>query len=355
MSRTVFILGAGASKEAGGPLMAEFLDTAEQLHQQNEVGEYAADFELVFKGRAALNAVQIKSVLDLFNIESVFGAFEMGRLIGRLGSLSSEEVDKLGPATRRVIATTLERSIRYPSRAEGVLPPAPYDKFARTVAELTSSRVGPVSVLTLNYDIALDYAFHYHNIGIDYRLSKGGRAGDMPVMKLHGSLNWTSCRKCNVVKVLDVDKSFASQQWRSNPEWGENLRLHITGALSKLEHCGKPCLPESVIVPPTWNKAEYQDVIARVWSRAAEELSDAENVVVMGYSLPRTDEFFQYLFRLGTVSDKLIRRFIVCDPDDGVAERCKELLANDPRGRLRHYPRAFSAAVSELKFWLGVE
>jgi len=30
MSKTVFILGAGASKEAGAPLMNEFLDSARE-------------------------------------------------------------------------------------------------------------------------------------------------------------------------------------------------------------------------------------------------------------------------------------------------------------------------------------
>ena len=31
MSKTVFILGAGASREAGAPLMFDFLDTAENI------------------------------------------------------------------------------------------------------------------------------------------------------------------------------------------------------------------------------------------------------------------------------------------------------------------------------------
>jgi hypothetical protein len=49
MSQTVFVLGAGASRDAGGPLMFDFLDIAERLMRSDEVGDAKASFELVFK------------------------------------------------------------------------------------------------------------------------------------------------------------------------------------------------------------------------------------------------------------------------------------------------------------------
>ena len=39
MSQVVIILGAGASKAAGAPLMADFLDTAFSLWKTNQVRE----------------------------------------------------------------------------------------------------------------------------------------------------------------------------------------------------------------------------------------------------------------------------------------------------------------------------
>lgn len=46
MSKTVFILGAGASKEAGAPLMYEFLDFAKELYSSNQIKvEYRSDFK----------------------------------------------------------------------------------------------------------------------------------------------------------------------------------------------------------------------------------------------------------------------------------------------------------------------
>jgi len=37
MAKNVFILGAGASKEAGAPLMAEFLDVARDLFTSGKI------------------------------------------------------------------------------------------------------------------------------------------------------------------------------------------------------------------------------------------------------------------------------------------------------------------------------
>src|SRR5271154_3289597 len=91
MSKTVFIIGAGVSKGAGAPLMNDFLDVAYRLGKTDASGN--ADFDLVFRGRDALQSVFSKSTMDLLNLESVFVAFEMAKLLRRLGTLSVEEVE----------------------------------------------------------------------------------------------------------------------------------------------------------------------------------------------------------------------------------------------------------------------
>jgi hypothetical protein len=42
---------------------------------------------------------------------------------------------------------------------------------------------------------------------------------------------------------------------------------------------------------------------------------EAQEIIVIGYSLPETDFFFRNLFALGTVGRKFIRRFAVVNPD----------------------------------------
>ena len=53
---------------------------------------------------------------------------------------------------------------------------------------------------------------------------------------------------------------------------------------------------DSAIVPPTWDKAKYRNSIRNVWQYAAQALSEAENIIVAGFSLPSTDDFFKYLY-----------------------------------------------------------
>jgi hypothetical protein len=82
--------------------------------------------------------------------------------------------------------------------------------------------------------------------------------------------------------------------------------LNIASLLKEVTHCGKPALNDPVIVPPTWNKTQYHKEIGGVWTEAAKHLSEAENIFIIGYSLPDTDQFFRYLYSLGTVGDTLI-------------------------------------------------
>src|SRR5437870_2326703 len=70
MTKTVFILGAGASKKAGAPLMDEFLDVAEGRWKVGAAGKSEESFKSVFKGIAALQDVHSKARLDFNNIEA---------------------------------------------------------------------------------------------------------------------------------------------------------------------------------------------------------------------------------------------------------------------------------------------
>ncbi len=173
----------------------------------------------------------------------------------------------------------------------------------------------------------------------------------LPFAKLHGSVNWVQCQKCPVVQSLNLGDFFTRYHYAwdiAAVDKTKPLRLAIEQALGKLEHCGQACAAEALIVPPTWNKSQYHDVIENVWRRAAKEMSEAENIVVIGYSLPPTDQFFQYLFALGCVGRRLLRRFIVCDPDHAVEQRFRDLLAPAALDGFEYLPGVFSACLGTI-------
>src|SRR5262249_15169356 len=217
MSRTVFILGAGASKQAGGPLMAEFLDVAEKLRGSRKSTISANNFDLVFKGRAALQSVHSKSNLDLANIESVFAAFEMAALFKRsLGDLKVEDVQGLSSATRRLIVETLESELAFPFMVGVVMPPPPYNEFVALIAKIMEKDNTGVSLITFNYDLALDYALHFNSLRPNYCLDDNVQG--IPFMKVHGSLNWARCSKleCGAIAPWHLHEFFSTNSWNTS-------------------------------------------------------------------------------------------------------------------------------------------
>lgn len=117
MSDTVFILGAGASKQCGAPLMAEFLDVANQLLRSQAVrGEKKEHFENVFRAIGALQSVHSKAQLDLTNIESIFTALEIANVLKKLPGFDVEEIPGVIASLKEVIVSTLESTMDFPTR-----------------------------------------------------------------------------------------------------------------------------------------------------------------------------------------------------------------------------------------------
>ena len=122
--KTVFIFGAGASREAGSPLMCDFLDIADGLKRQktNSVRDVIKEFEDVFNTISELQGVFSKSYLDLDNIESLFGAIEMGLLLGKFADREEENIQSLKESIITLIYKTLENKIVFPVRKKNLCP-----------------------------------------------------------------------------------------------------------------------------------------------------------------------------------------------------------------------------------------
>jgi hypothetical protein len=201
--------------------MADFLDSADELRRTVDLGEDRESFDVVFKGIAALQAVHSKSALDVYNLESVFAAFEMAALFGTSGIFGSEEIQKLGIAIRRVIVRTLEERILFPVENNRTRPPMPYQDFVQLVhglhRDLPQTKQDRVAVITFNYDIALDYAFHFSGVKLNYGLQPTKDRTRFQLMKLHGSLNWSRCAECNTVVPWHPEEFFSKRNWQL---WG---------------------------------------------------------------------------------------------------------------------------------------
>jgi NAD-dependent SIR2 family protein deacetylase len=184
------------------------------------------------------------------------------------------------------------------------------------------------TIITFNYDLVCDHAIrrigfspNYHLPGQDDLLEPS-----VDVLKLHGSTNWAYCARCHGVRVLD-------QKITEDPQ-----------AFRKYRCCGDdPC--DLLLVPPSWDKAEYRDVIKSVWSRAVDELKKATRICIIGYSMPPVDAFFRYLLTLALSRNEHLLRLLVVDPKPSMEQRYRDVLDQTFQERRFHF---VGAGVTEF-------
>lgn len=120
------------------------------------------------------------------------------------------------------------------------------------------------------------------------------------------------------------------------------------------QHC-EQVSEEPFVVPPTWNNTQYHKYLQPVWEAAITELREAENIIVCGYSLPPMDQFFRFLFALGTVGEARLKGFYVFDPNTEVRGNFHKLLGPVVRDRFIFTETTFRDAISQIRSILKVK
>ena len=348
--KTVFLFGAGASQMAGAPLMANFLDRASDLLRVKTPGviEAKEQFEDVFDAISELKGVHSKAFLDLNNIEIVFGVIEMGLLLKKLGTRDEASINRLRNSLITLIYKTVEFSIPFPVMGRTIRSPKPYDLFMTNLATVDKKQSPQdphqFSFVTFNYDLCLDHALHYYGREYDYCLEALFPPRAITLLKLHGSINWGLSEDDRIIPFYIQDANFNLFEDETSVfyDLGSNLNSKIFS--------DKPLKGPPVIVPPSWNKNSYHGQLSNVWSRAALEFASAENIFVIGYSLPETDSFFRYLYALGSDSSTRLRNFVVINKDGSgeVEKRFRELIGRGIEGRFSYIPKTFDDGIPEI-------
>ena len=360
MSDIVFILGAGASKLAGAPLMNDFLDVAQDLLWSGKVEDKKADFIRVFDTIGRLQSVHSKAQLDLTNVESVFTALELGKVIRRVPGLEAAQIPEIIAALKQLIVKTLEVAIEFPIQDKLLVAPAPYPAFANLLRDLRekASPAKSSSVITFNYDVSLDMALHRAGLGPDYVIGPDRDVNAaIQLMKLHGSLNWfaDSTEQIRIFGLRELDHELMTHYWQKFAFPDRKTFTIPFGSI--FEHyyertANVKIEPTPVIVPPSWNKTDYHSVLSDVWAKAAEHLSAARYVFVIGYSLPMTDFFFRHLYALGSVGVAPLNKIAVFNPEPERGEvdvRFRELLGPGAVSRYEYCPIKFESAINHIR------
>jgi NAD-dependent SIR2 family protein deacetylase len=349
MARTVFIFGAGASAHAGAPLIKDFYQAIVDLNEIDQVLGYEKEFNLVIRAYTELTGTYAKTKMHYHeNIEELFATFEMAKILGRLGNLSEDEVNKLPDAMRTVMSATIEERMKYrnvPDR--GFIPTDGYNSFTGLLDNLEGTKHNDIALITFNYDYGLEYALHENEYKYDYCLGEMNDPSTLPLLKLHGSLNWARCRKCGAII------PFTIKEWKESgmpPKIGVDklVSMYLSRNAIQAVHCNEPVFEDPFIIPPTWNKTQHYEYIQRIWARAAKELSDARMIVVIGYSIPPTDEFFKHLFALSIFGGPLIDCVAVVNRSSEAFSQLKKLAGDQLLPKLKDVRSTFENSHNKL-------
>ncbi len=263
MADIVFLLGAGASRDAGLPLMAELtMGFKGWLTHRKEPEDlsHAVDLSLVSLFEAAVSAVapeagypNIELVLQLLTDLLLFKSGAHNKTITSWHQpfdASPEAISSLMGVIREYIRETLSRA------------PASSGNYLSGLLDFGSKENPTVEVFTLNYDQLVESMAA--QIGVRFTSGFGEawdpslfelKNWDLRLYKLHGSVDWYRLPSRNVL-------------YRGSPE----------------HHAFRGEESEEVLLYPARGKAAHADPFATLMSLFNRALADTRLCVAIGYS-----------------------------------------------------------------------
>jgi hypothetical protein len=362
-STNVYIVGAGFSKHAGLPLQSDFTEAlleprADKAHPMLPLVKHLATFvHDTFDHSVSAKAKFWPNLEDVFtNIDL---AANTGHHLGLAHPPSSLRT------TRRVLLARMMFMLheRY---AEGKR--AATEDWTKLDKFFDNIDVDRSAFISLNWDTVIERRLvAQRNIKrFDYRCeakaaefgSKGNvisarplpkTLGTVPVVKIHGSVNWLYCDNCRQLYWFAADDALAIAMQLITREEGDRL------GLTDLAACAKWRCIECRSVPLTTRIATFSFLKAldfpmfeKSWLSAEQLLREADKWVFIGYSLPAADYEFKYLLKRVQLSRKVPPAFVVIT--GGSEESCEYTYANYQRflGRgIKRHDNVFTDGLSD--------
>lgn len=343
MPKRCYILGAGFSKPIGLPLARELTQAVFQHVDSGATGALAEPL-----GRALSQwASFMKKLYPRCDFSSASCGFEdawpdFEDLITVLDEWEDYRHDVQGTPTppgsnqpariRRVLLKHLALLFCEKTPAKGDEKLEPVLQFVQRCNENKSP------VISFNWDVLLEAAARDENAGYSYR-EEDDKNGVLLMVKPHGSINiadtandpnkdpHSQCKQLLEYDEYDnkIGKRYvicANDPRRSNkdivdPYGVENNRSHEDSDQADQEPSFQTVqdLGRVLLVAPTAKKSYENQWLIKQWSRAHKFIRSAEEIVVIGFSLPPTDYRPRVLLQLaGLESRTKARRLILVSP-----------------------------------------
>jgi NAD-dependent SIR2 family protein deacetylase len=310
--------------DAGAPSQAKIVEAIYSLKQKyngkkysTKVNDWIESFDLFLKEALCISDEEKFN----YSLEDIYTPIDRS-LYDNISyrNYTTEDLFKLRDSFNRLVMLAVRNEIQESNKSRFTV-----NQFAEYLVRVCKTRMkneqlDQIAVITTNWDIMLDNALHsrisedpvpkgrHFNGVVDYccyisslsendhkikpglyALGKGGY--NVKVLKLHGSLNWLQCPKCQRIYVKFYEK------WNAGYVFDQKYCRHCERNFSAKRNESHRLFTN--LITPTFLKNLNNVQNKLIWQNAGLELAEATKVVFMGYSLPQADfEFKQLLSRM---------------------------------------------------------
>lgn len=312
----LFVLGAGATRGASfvdsrispclPPLDSDFFTQLQRVSR----GKHQDYIKEVIKGTYQLFGRNFQVTL-----ETLFTTIEhmlvVSKRLRTRRELSIENLERQRLVLMQALAAVFEESL---TETDGRR--MKDCEFHNSIVE---NMISKDRIISFNYDCLIDHSLKEKGTGkwnarYGYCFSLGARgsalkhdsrwqADDNPVdrnntirlMKLHGSLHFSFQRRGGRLTIILKDRPYTRNQ--------RTIKFEI--------------------IPPEWNKQYYYEPYKNLWKQAADEVTRARKLVIIGYSFPPNDLHAASLFRGNA---QRLKTLVLVNPDREARRRARDVL-----------------------------
>jgi len=314
---SIFILGAGFSKPAGIPLGSELFK--EVLKRAKDIDLYEhilkRDIEQFLEYYNKLNDLSITE--EKINFEEFISYLDIEHYLALKGSDTwSSEGNRSQIVIRNLIAKTLFEKMSFMNEKDFSL----YESFVENLDP------GDI-IITFNYDTIIEECFERKNkpyrLFLDRLSSVSHHDGiidstseEVILLKMHGSIDWFDIEKYDASysyfkqeeyfqlpkhTVFSNHSKFMPMKIINGPYFEDSLlnRIYRVENLEKYFEKNNFVTESPLILSPSFNKVVYLNPLKEFWYSFYSAGSLNQNVVIIGFSLPKHDDYVkQPLFAL---------------------------------------------------------
>jgi NAD-dependent SIR2 family protein deacetylase len=337
--KSILILGAGFSVSANIPtqenLFSEIDNWASSSVSTHSQKEKWNEFKKFFKLSLG------KSITD-YNVEDIFTIFDISQIQKEgFRSFTYQEIQQashcLLSSIRQYLIYVVDDSFRYKL--------GKYSCYADLATKLLDKRHNygnkdKMSIISLNWDNYFDKMLAYRissrhayyqnahdkNMSLDYCtydyslannkstipsiLKKASGYTNLKILKPHGSTNWGYCSNCTRLYISDGEK--------------------IKSTFECIKYCNKRFKRKHIaltpiMITPTFLKDLGNLHLKNVWSNAGIEISEANKLIFIGYSLRPEDFYFRQLLAKSYRSETEIYVYDFCNAAGLYSKKEKEI------------------------------